>query len=65
MKIIASKLSQNIPLVRVDLYEVNGKIYFGELTFFHFAGFVPFDPSDWDYKFGEMIKLPNIKKQLI
>ena len=58
MKIIASKLSQQLPHVRVDLYEVNGKVYFGELTFFHFAGFVPFEPQEWDDKFGEMIKLP-------
>lgn len=59
MKIIASKLSQQLPHVRVDLYEVNGKVYFGELTFYHFAGFVPFEPQEWDYKFGEMIKLPQ------
>lgn len=57
MKSIASKLAQNIPHVRVDLYEVNGKIFFGELTFFHFAGFVPFQPHEWDYKFGELLKL--------
>ena len=59
MKIIASKLSQQLPHVRVDLYEVNDKVYFGELTFFHYAGFVPFEPQEWDYKFGEMIKLPQ------
>ena len=59
MKLIASKLSENIPHVRVDLYEVNGKVYFGELTFFHFGGFVPFEPHEWDYKFGEWLKLPK------
>jgi len=59
MKRLAEKLSQGIPHVRVDFYEVNGKIYFGELTFFHFAGIVPFEPQEWDYKFGEWIKLPN------
>ena len=58
MKIVASKLSEGIPHVRVDLYEVNGKVYFGELTFFHFGGVVPFEPEEWDYKFGEWIKLP-------
>ena len=58
MKIIASKLSKGLSQVRIDLYEVNGKVYFGEITFFHFAGVVPFNPNDWDYKFGEMIRLP-------
>lgn len=56
---IAKKLSQGIPHVRVDLYNVNEKIYFGELTFFHFSGIVPFEPTVWDYKFGEYLELPT------
>lgn len=55
---IARKLSKNIPHVRVDLYNVEGKIYFGELTFFHFGGFVRFEPEKWDQIFGEYLKLP-------
>ena len=55
---VAAKLSEGIPQIRVDLYNVNGKIYFGELTFFHWSGMVPFEPKEWDFKFGEMIKLP-------
>ena len=55
---VAEKLSKDIPHVRVDLYNVNGKIYFGELTFFHWSGMVPFEPIEWDYKFGEYLKLP-------
>lgn len=55
---VAAKLSEGMPHVRVDLYNCNGKIYFGELTFFHWSGIVPFEPEEWDYKFGEMIKLP-------
>mgnify|MGYP002625637669 CR=1 FL=1 len=58
MKMLAERLSQNIPQVRVDFYDVNGKVYFGEMTFFHWGGTVPFEPTDWDYKFGEMIDLP-------
>lgn len=54
---IAKKLSAGYPHVRVDLYNVKGNIYFGEMTFFHFAGFVPFEPEEWDYKFGEMLDL--------
>lgn len=44
--------------MRVDLYNINGKIYFGELTFFHWSGFKPYEPDEWDYKFGEYLKLP-------
>lgn len=58
MKDVARKLSQGLPHVRVDLYNVNGKIYFGELTFFHWSGMTPFVPQEWDYKLGELIKLP-------
>lgn len=59
MIVIAEKLSKGIPHVRVDLYNINGKIYFGELTFFHFGGTVPFKPKVWDYKIGEWLKLPR------
>jgi len=57
MRELAGKLSEGIPQVRVDFYEVNGHIYFGELTFSHWGGIVPFDPEEWDYKMGDMIKL--------
>ena len=56
---VAARLSKGIPHVRVDLYNINGKIYFGELTFFHWSGMVPFEPIEWDYKFGEWISLPT------
>ena len=56
---LASELSKNIPHLRVDFYEVNGQTYFGELTFSHWSGFVPFDPPEWDKKFGEWLILPD------
>ena len=56
---ISEKLSQGFPHLRVDLYNINGKIYFGELTFFHWSGFVPFEPEEWDEKLGEMLILPK------
>ena len=59
MKELAAVLSKGIPQIRVDFYEVNGKIYFGELTFSHFAGMVPFEPEEWDRTFGDWIKLPS------
>lgn len=54
-------LSKNIPHVRVDWYEVNNKLYFGELTFYTCSGFIPFETEAWDYKMGEMLKLPKKK----
>jgi hypothetical protein len=59
MKEISEVLSKDLPHLRVDLYEINGDIYFGELTFTHFSGLVPFKPNEWDNIFGEWIKLPN------
>ncbi len=56
---LANILSQGIPQVRVDFYEVNGKIYFGEMTLYHWGGMVPFEPRCWDEKFGGWITLPS------
>lgn len=54
----AKKLSKDIPHVRVDFYDINGHVYFGELTFYHFSGFEKFEPEEWDKKIGDMLKLP-------
>ena len=59
MKKLAAKLSKGIPHVRVDFYEIRGKVYFGEMTFFHWSGMRPFSPYEWDLTFGDWIKLPN------
>jgi len=59
MKEVASKLSRGIPHVRIDLYEVNGQVYFGEYTFYHHGGCVPFHPQKWDDIFGSWITLPK------
>ena len=58
----SKKLSRDIPFIRVDFYEINGKIYFGELTFFPAAGFEKFEPEEWDKKLGDMLELPKEKK---
>ncbi|MGG6544656.1 UNVERIFIED_CONTAM: glycosyl transferase [Prevotella sp. 15_C9] len=58
MKALAEKLSQGFPHVRVDFYEANNNVYFGEFTFFHFAGVVRFSPNEWDYTFGNWLELP-------
>ena len=58
---LSEKLAQGFPHLRVDLYDINGKIYFGELTFFHFSGNVPFEPEVWDKKIGDWLILPDNK----
>lgn len=57
---VARKLSKGKPHVRVDLYNVNGHIYFGELTFYTGAGFIPFDPRECDKMLGDMLRLPSM-----
>ena len=57
MKEIAAKLSKGIRFVRIDLYELNGKIYFGEYTFFHGGGFRRCQPEEWERKLGDWIDL--------
>ena len=59
MKEVARKLSKGMPYVRVDLYLINHKIYFGELTFFHDGGAVALEPKDWEKTFGSWIELPE------
>lgn len=58
MKELAAKISTGIPQVRTDFYEIEGKIYFGELTFFDSSGFAKFNPESWDEKLGRLIVLP-------
>lgn len=59
---IAEKLGKDMPYVRVDVYDVNGHIYFGEMTFFTWAGFLKFNPKEWDEKLGSWLTLPEKKK---
>ena len=56
---IASKLSANIPYVRVDFYYINGKIYFGEMTFTPNFGMMPYYTQDFLNEMGEHCVLPN------
>lgn len=61
MKEMAINLSTGIPHARIDFYDINGKVYFGEITLFHWSGMKPFEPESWDYTLGEWINLP-VKK---
>lgn len=47
---LTKKLSEGFPHVRVDFYEANGQVYFGEMTFYHFGAIVPFETKEWDKK---------------
>lgn len=58
MKELAAKLSADTPQLRVDFYEVDGRVYFGEMTFFHCSGMIPFHPEQWDQIFGDWVILP-------
>lgn len=57
---LAEKVSENIPFVRVDFYEIEGEIYFGEMTFYPGCGFEEFNPEEWDYELGKWIELEKI-----
>lgn len=56
---MAECLSKGLPQIRIDLYNVNGKIYFGEFTFFDSSGYDNFSSDEWDLKFGSWLNLPK------
>ena len=56
---IAKKLSKNMPHVRVDLYNCDGKVYFGELTFFDASGYDNLNSEEWNRRLGDWIVLPK------
>ena len=55
MKEVIKKLGEDFNYSRIDLYLINEKIYFGEITFCAESGFGDFDPIEWDYKFGQFL----------
>ena len=57
---IARILSADFPAVRVDLYSIEGRIYFGELTFFPWSGYMMFQPDFFDFTLGDKFKLPTV-----
>ena len=62
MKAIAEQLAAPFPFVRVDLYDIHGKIYFGEMTFFPGGGFWKITPEKYDRMFGDWLKLPEMNR---
>jgi hypothetical protein len=63
---IARRLSKGLIHVRIDLYSINGQIFFGEYTFHNSGGIVNFNPPEWNKILGDMIVLPvkNISSNL-
>lgn len=59
---IAEVLSKDFPHVRVDLYNIKGKIVFGELTFYNASGYTVFEPDEFDFILGNEFDLPKIIK---
>lgn len=59
MKELAAILSKGHPFMRIDLYEVDGRVYFGEYTLYHNGATLPFEPESIDYQMGEWITLPE------
>lgn len=58
---IAEKLSEDFPCVRVDFYNVGGKIYFGELTFTSYGGLMDFYTDEFQELAGDLIDLSGVK----
>ena len=59
MILFSELLAKDFSYVRIDWYEVNAKLYFGEITFHTDGGNVPILPEEWDRKLGDMLVLPN------
>ncbi len=59
MKELASILGKDFCQMRVDFFEADGRVYFGELTFFHWGGLAPFFPPEWDATLGSWVELPR------
>ena len=60
---LAEKISKGTPFLRVDFYEVDDKVYFGEITFYPASGFGKFIPEEWDKKLGDMIDLSLVQNE--
>ena len=63
MVALAEQLSKDIPFVRVDMFNVKGKIYVGEFTFYPTGGYVNFEPKEYDEIIGSWLKLPFMWKK--
>lgn len=56
---VAKTLSKGFNFVRIDLYEHDNRVFFGEMTFAPAGGYTPITPHEWDYRLGGMIQIDN------
>ncbi len=54
---VAAKLSEDFPFARIDLYSLENRIYFGEITFYPWSGYMEFEPEEFDFVLGEKFAL--------
>lgn len=50
---IAEKLAAGFPFVRVDFYDIDGKVVFGEMTYYPWSGYVQYTPDEFDFRLGK------------
>lgn len=62
MIMVAERLSEDFPYARVDLYNIKGKIYFGEITFYPWSGYVKFNPDSFDFDLGKYFDVSSFIK---
>ena len=60
MLVLSKQLSMNIPFVRTDFYVIQGRVFFGEITFYPASGMEKFEPESIDKQFGDWLQLPEI-----
>lgn len=62
MLTVAACLSADFPFARIDLYSLEGKIYFGEITFYPWSGYMVCNPDSFDFELGKHFELPEKKE---
>ena len=63
MKKLAEALSRDLPHARIDFYQADGRVYFGEITFYPAGGSEPFDPPEWDARIGGWLDLEPVRQK--
>ncbi|CAM3345834.1 ATP-grasp fold amidoligase family protein [Zobellia roscoffensis] len=63
MKKLSEKLAQPFCYARVDWYDVDGQLFFGEITFHHDGGYLPIKPEIWDKKLGQLLNIETVEKK--
>lgn len=59
---VATKLSEDFPFARIDLYSLKNRIYFGEITFYPWSGYMEFEPEEFDFTLGEKFVLRKMSE---